>query len=111
MLNKLAKEIANWRVSRGFHTPYTISPDVFVPNITSGNVMLGRLMLVVTEISEAAEAVRSNDTENFKEELADTFIRLLDICGTMGIDIENEIAKKMGHNRNRPVKHGRQTTL
>lgn len=65
------------------------------------------LMLIVTELSEAMEAYRTKDTEGFNEEIADTFIRLFDLCGGMNIDIEKEIKKKMEANKNRPYKHGK----
>ena len=52
------------------------------------------LMLIVTELAEAMEAHRIQDHDNFKEEIADSFIRLLDLCGGLKIDIEEEIAKK-----------------
>jgi len=65
------------------------------------------LMLIVTELAEAMEAHRHQDQENFNEELADTFIRLLDLCGGLNIDIEGEIDKKSQKNKNRPYKHGK----
>ena len=65
------------------------------------------LMLIVTELAEAMEAYRHQDNEEFKEEMADTFIRLLDLCGGLGIDIEGEIYKKSIKNKNRPYKHGK----
>lgn len=65
------------------------------------------LMLIVTEISEAMEAYRKQDKENFNEEIADTFIRLFDLCGGLKIDILKEIEKKMIKNRKRPYKHGK----
>lgn len=65
------------------------------------------LMLIVTELAEAMEAHRRQDAENFREELADTFIRLLDLCGGLGIDIEEEIYQKSLRNKNRPYKHGK----
>jgi len=65
------------------------------------------LMLVVTEIAEAMEGYRHQDQDNFREELADAFIRLLDLCGGLGIDIEAEIAKKYEVNKSRPYKHGK----
>ena len=70
--------------------------------------MMEKLMLVVTEVSEAAEALRHNDYQNFLEELADTFIRLLDICGSMNLDVQNMIAMKMIFNTQRPHKHGKE---
>lgn len=65
------------------------------------------LMLIVTELAEAMEAHRIRDDENFREEIADSFIRLLDLCGGLGIDIEEEIHKKSRKNKNRPYKHGK----
>ncbi len=65
------------------------------------------LMLIVTELAEAMEAHRHQDQANFKEELADTFIRLLDLCGGLKIDIEEEIHQKCLKNKNRPYKHGK----
>lgn len=65
------------------------------------------LMLVVTEIAEAMEGHRHQDHDNFREEIADAFIRLFDFCGGMGIDIEAEIQKKCDVNKKRPYKHGK----
>ncbi len=65
------------------------------------------LMLVVTELAEAMEAHRRQDKANFREEIADSFIRLLDLCGGLGIDIEEEIHKKSMKNKKRPYKHGK----
>ena len=65
------------------------------------------LMLIVTELAEAMEAHRIQDNENFKEELADTFIRLFDLCGGLNIDIQQEIDKKAKRNKERPYKHGK----
>jgi len=64
-----------------------------------------KLMLIVTELGEACEADRLGDKDNFKEEIADTFIRLFDLCGYLDIDIENEINKKMIKNIKRPKLH------
>lgn len=109
-LNDLATEIAEWRESKGFTTPNRIDAAP-CGGATTGDMMLGKLMLVVSELSEASEAVRKNDPENFREEIADAMIRLLDITGTMGINIEDEIEKKMNINRKRPHKHGKKTNL
>ena len=65
------------------------------------------LMLIVTELAEAMEAYRHQDDANFKEELADTFIRLLDLCGGLNINIEQEIYEKSIRNKKRPYKHGK----
>ena len=98
-LNDAANDIVRWRKKKGFKTPSSINEH---------EAVLAKLMLVVTEIGEAAEAVRHHDDANFNEEIADTFIRLLDLTGTMGIDIEAEIAKKMAINEGRELRHGKQ---
>lgn len=67
-----------------------------------------RLMLIVSEVSEALEALRKKDKSNFEEEIADVAIRLADLCGGMDIDLEAEIQKKMEKNKNRPYKHGKE---
>lgn len=110
-MNNLGKRIQLWRESKGFITPSTISDVDWTGPVTDGDMMIGKLMLVVTEVSEAAEAVRSNDLKNFGEELADVFIRLLDICATTGIDIKAAIDAKMKINEQRAYKHGRQSNL
>ena len=104
-LNDWAQEIATWREEKGFHTPSNIA------SVTGAEAMLGKLMLVVSEVSEAAEAVRDRDFNHFIEELADTFIRLLDIVGTVGIDINTAIADKMAVNHQRATRHGRKIRL
>lgn len=71
------------------------------------NAIGNRLMLIVGEVAEAQEALRHNDEQNFREELADVAIRLADLCGGLGIDLEAEIHKKMEKNKERPYKHGK----
>ncbi len=71
------------------------------------NAIATRLMLIVSELSEALEALRHEDKENFAEELADVAIRLADLCGGLCIDLEAEILKKMRKNKTREYKHGK----
>lgn len=65
------------------------------------------LALIHSEVSEALEADRKGDRENFAEEIADVFIRLGDLCGGLELDIETTIKAKMEKNRNRPKMHGK----
>ena len=44
--------------------------------------------------------------EGLPAELADTCIRIFDICGKMGIDLEHAIKIKMEYNETRPRRHG-----
>jgi NTP pyrophosphatase (non-canonical NTP hydrolase) len=65
------------------------------------------LALIHSEVSEALEADRKGDMENFAEELADICIRTFDLCGHLGIDLDAAILKKMEKNRGRERKHGK----
>lgn len=121
-MNKLAKQIHEANVKNGFYD----KPVEFGT----------RLMLVVSELSEAIEADRktgfwllpeyqadliANATdddsfkENFKEfakdtvqdEIADAVIRLLDLCAFMNIDIDFHVKQKLRYNSLREHKHGK----
>ena len=75
------------------------------------------LMLVTTELAEAAEAFRHGNPpceragmEHFshaEEEVADAIIRLLQMSGEYGWDIDAAIAAKMAFNESRPHMHGK----
>jgi NTP pyrophosphatase (non-canonical NTP hydrolase) len=91
------------------------------------------LMLIVSELGEAMEAHRKgrnceyqieqttwdiNPTfakdlfenyqkDTFEDEIADTMIRLLDMCGGLGIDIEAHIYNKLQYNKTRERLHGK----
>ena len=65
------------------------------------------LLRIHSEVSEAGEAVRDNNMELLAEEFADIFIRLVDACEVMGVDLEAETEKKMAINEKRPYLHGR----
>lgn len=64
------------------------------------------LALIHSEVSEALEADRKGDAENFAEELADVCIRIFDLCGSRGIDLDDAINQKMERNKLRSYKHG-----
>ena len=94
-----------------------------------------RLMLINSELVEAMGADRKGEYSNrskldlinmmkeddviykemfeklvkdtFQDEIADTFIRLFDLCGYMEIDIELFIIAKMKYNKLRKYKHGK----
>lgn len=73
------------------------------------------LMLIVTEVAEACEALREGNRQvskvwkkdTFEDELCDTTIRILDLCESEGIDLEWQIKKKLAYNRTRSKKHGK----
>ena len=45
--------------------------------------------------------------DTFEDEIADTIIRLFDLCGWMNIDIHKHIMLKLKYNDTRPYKHGK----
>jgi NTP pyrophosphatase (non-canonical NTP hydrolase) len=45
--------------------------------------------------------------DTFEDEIADTIIRLFDLCGWLGIDIHKHIMLKLNYNSTRPYKHGK----
>jgi NTP pyrophosphatase (non-canonical NTP hydrolase) len=65
------------------------------------------IALIHSELSEALEADRKGDSENFVEELADVCIRIFDLCGSLNLDLESAIVEKMEYNKTRPYKHGK----
>ncbi|QNB45856.1 nucleotide pyrophosphohydrolase [Thermanaerosceptrum fracticalcis] len=65
------------------------------------------LALIHSEVSEALEADRKGRWGNFAEEMADIVIRVCDLCGGLGIDLEWEIIQKMNKNALRERLHGK----
>ena len=70
------------------------------------------LMLIVSELGEAIEAHRTDNfgigkKDTFEDELADTAIRIFDLCGGLGIDLEKQMKWKMKFNKNREQRHGK----
>jgi len=91
-----------------------------------------KLMLIVSELGEALEADRKNKystfsfelseadlpsikdasfensiKDTFEDELADTVIRIADLCEVLGINLERHIVLKMDYNSRRSYKHGK----
>jgi len=117
-LNQLRDEIHEYAINKGFWDNQRETGTL--------------LMLCVSELAEAMEADRNvlyadlelieKDKENFidfkwsfensikdtfEDELADTIIRILDLCGAKGIDIEKHIELKMKYNATRERMHGK----
>ena len=70
------------------------------------------LMLIVSELGEALEALRKGkfgleQKDTFEDEIADTFIRLGDLSGGLKIDVVKQILWMMNYNKNRERLHGK----
>lgn len=70
------------------------------------------LLMIHSEVSEAVEALRKGDFDQYCEELGDIYIRLLDLMGyeteVNYIDIREIIVNKRMANEKRPHKHGKE---
>lgn len=103
-INELCQEAWETAEEKGFHE--------FIPRFgfggRDGRHFLSLLMLITTEVSEAAEEVRKGtDLQHFTEELADVCIRTFDLAWMAGVDLEGAIYNKMDQNASRPRKHGK----
>ncbi len=58
-------------------------------------------------ISEWKQRFEDHIKSSFEDEVADVAIRLFDLCGGMGIDLEKHIELKMKYNSMRGYKHGK----
>ena len=52
-------------------------------------------------------AERKQNRHGVAVELADAVIRIADMCGHLGIDLDAVIEEKMADNADRPYKHGK----
>lgn len=88
---------------KGFFIAYNNSDD----ELMKTHFISSQLMLIVSEVVEAVNALRYEDMENFAEELADILQRVASLCGLLQIDLEGEIEKKMEKNKARGYMHGK----
>ena len=66
------------------------------------------VMMIITELAESVQEHRTNgESDKWREELADTYIRLNDLIGKYNIDIEKEITRKHNINKKREYRHGK----
>lgn len=108
-LAELQRYVFETMDAKGFHSDRTNTRDDTIV----------RLALVHTEVSEATQEVKRHWTGQGDPELrhvvglelADTLIRLLDLCGCLGLDANALVLEKMENNKSRPYRYGTPSTL
>ena len=99
-LGQLGATIIEINTANGWNV---IKPSDWADNVYKVPAVLA---LIHSEVSEALEAYRKDDAENFIEELADVLIRLLDCATGLNMDLGEAVLTKMAVNRARAFRHG-----
>lgn len=107
-MDERAKDIHQWAIDKGFYDREVLAVEKGEYAVDNPSLASEKLMLIVTEVAEAQEALRDGDRENEAEEVADILIRTLDYAAWRGINPDIEVRKKMARNRKRPYLHGRE---
>lgn len=111
LLTKLAEECHERSCANGFWESSTAdAPTATLEAAT-------KIGLIGSEVSEVLEAWREAEPfgpcakdprlSKVDEEMADVFIRLLDLAHFLGCDLGQAVALKMAYNANRPYKHSK----
>lgn len=97
--NEFSKEVHSQNVAAGWWTDLKTGLPI---NANVGE----KLMLIVSEVAEAMEGHRKNLMDDklshrkmIEVELADAIIRIADLSGHMGLDLEGAIEEKLAYNR------------
>jgi NTP pyrophosphatase (non-canonical NTP hydrolase) len=119
-----SKEKGFWGSDDGLDlSEAVLNPRDEIDQVMGVHILLSKLMLIVTEVAEAAEDARAGGEvlgmyfnsagkpEGLLVELADIIIRVGDLAGVIekktGRKLSHAIAAKMAYNHGRPTMHGK----
>jgi len=119
-IDDLASDCLVNAVNHGFYEEYNrmqvkLSDDPELWKFFEKVWLSNRLMLIVSELAEALEAIRHNNMSilpssgGFGEELVDAQIRLIDLAKhTLNSSFSCAVRNKMNYNAKRAYKHGKE---
>lgn len=101
-INTLCTSVNTWARSKGWWNIHRNEGEL--------------IALMHSELSEALEGLRAGNPASehipefscMEEELADTVIRIADLCGAKGYRLGEAIVAKMKFNEGRPYRHGKE---
>lgn len=120
VIDTVASILHNHAKAKGFYDDEPVRTEGIYGtglNESASRVYLGnKLMLMVTEIAEAHEAIRKKIDKSdhipefsaLEEEVADIIIRALDFSGYLKLRLGEAIKAKLIFNQSREYKHGKQ---
>ncbi len=109
-IKQLQKDIHEYAIGHGWWDGERSMGDV-IANIHSEvseaweDYRNGKDLLEIWYVGALADGAARKPC-GFPTEMADTVIRVLDLCEHLGIDLEAVIEEKMAYNRTRPFRHG-----
>lgn len=117
-IKELQKDVHNLAKQKGWWSEDGKELELPLNSKRSISLILAKLALIHSEVSEAVECVRDNDIEYREDselnnkpeglvaELADVVIRACDLCEALGVDLDSAIIKKHAFNKTRKHRHG-----
>ncbi len=140
-INEVRDAVHKTSTDKGFWKDYDDAKDILplgdLRSAVQRAFISQKIMLTVSELSEAMEAQRTNHRadklkfeyqmveieegdefaaktvfentikNSIEDELADALIRICDLAGKMGVDLDWHVQRKMEYNGARPYMHGK----
>ena len=107
-LSEALEEVRNGKEPN--ETYYSVKSNTYFPELTDETAKCTEVFTTNqkggTFRDAMNETIYANKPEGVPSELADVVIRIGDICGYFGIDLEAAILEKLEYNKSRSYRHG-----